>query len=90
METLAPLFVIVVAFLIMFNIIRHRSRGKAIRWMILLLLFVPLLFGTIKARVLDFLSADYSWWIYALSVLIALIALKMVVYLVKRRLAGKS
>jgi len=79
MGHVALLAVLAFAFLVMFRVIPKGKTGKWFVWVLLAILFVPMLFGILRTKALDFVSGGYPWWAYLVVFFGVLILLRLLV-----------
>jgi hypothetical protein len=72
-EQLFLLAMVVFGFLVMFQVIPTRRVGKYFTWLILLMIFAPVLYGITRTKSLEWLQQRHAWWEYLLAILLILI-----------------
>jgi uncharacterized membrane protein YhaH (DUF805 family) len=78
METLCPIAIFVIGILVMFRVISTRKSGKHLLWIALIFVFVPVIYGIMKARAGEFFSGSHNWWEYVLGFFVVLIFLRII------------
>ena len=67
----------IIGILVMFRVIPVNNIGSWIIGIILFVIFVPVLFPTLKSQFFDFVSVNYPWWVYILYFFVVLVILRM-------------
>ena len=78
MSNLLIAILIFTAIGIMVRVISIKKGLNLVFWVVALIIAGPVIYGMIKFRVLSFLSESYPWWVYPLTVLAILVALRLI------------
>jgi hypothetical protein len=77
MESVSLVLLTIFGFLVMLGVIPLRKVWSSLVGLVLVIIFLPVFIGIIKAEVNSFFTENHSWWMYGVGFMATLVIIRI-------------